>query len=202
MATAPRPPACVGSGTPVAQRRAAIDFLSRELRGLEIEVLQTRKLEERLAALDQELNQAKAAASMYMRRCDMLETELAQERALRLGADIPVHQPAEVETTSAAPRTVTSLVAAAAMLPPVPACACDTDVSPLPNVGGSGSNTWHEGAVGGSFPHAAQFDELEADVEALINAQRLLPSQGMSSRLARPPMRLPHGMTLSCPPPS
>jgi hypothetical protein len=210
MASAPRPPACVNAGAPAAQqRRAALDFLSRELRSLEIDASHSRKLEARIEALNEELLQAQQAAQMYMRRCDMLESELQRERALQAntvaegeGVAVKGREPQPTTPSLApatpAPRMTTSLGAAAAKLPPAPspsACAAS-----LPINIGQHAGSFPAAAVA-SAPSLTQFDDMEADVEALIQAQRALPvmpsqlaSQGTGGRSVREPMRVRGGV--------
>ena len=77
MATAPRPPAFVSSaGPPARQRRAALDFLARELQALEIESRVKQDLETRVSSLERDLHRSEQLNAQYLRRIDMLEQQL------------------------------------------------------------------------------------------------------------------------------
>jgi len=125
-ATAPKPPACVGNGPPQSQRRAAIDFLSRELRTLEIEASHTAQLEDRIEILEAQCKRAEQTAQMFLRRCQMLEEELKLERARKVppvaGASSLAAAAARLPTLAPKGESAipTTLGAAAAMLPPPP----------------------------------------------------------------------------------
>ena len=81
MATAPRPPAFVSSaGPPARQRRAALDFLARELQALEIESRVKQDLETRVSSLERDLHRSEQLNAQYLRRIDMLEQQLRHAR--------------------------------------------------------------------------------------------------------------------------
>ncbi|KAL1528202.1 hypothetical protein AB1Y20_009561 [Prymnesium parvum] len=178
-ATPPRPPTCLGNGHISSKRRAAIDFLARELKTLEIEASHTAHLEQQLEILQAELKQARAAAEFHMRRCDMLELQLRNERALRSqgdseGASEAPEPDAAPSQEAPVPRAPISLGAAAAMLPAMPACM---------------------GPPNSSYGN----DEVEDDIDALIEAQRTLPISCTEPQLrpARQPLRLRPGTKIT-----
>jgi len=180
-ATAPLPPACVGNGGSPSQRRAALEFLTRELRSLELEANQTAKLEQHVEVLQAQLKRAEQTANMYMRRCQMLEDTLQRERSGKIAApaDSGGGSGGSVSLAEAATRLPTmdpvnggtapiSLGAAAGMLPPPPSFIPPPDFS--------------------STPGAA---EDEDDIDALIAAQRDLPvPAARRSTALRSPLRL------------
>ena len=120
MATAPRPPAFVSSaGPPARQRRAALDFLARELQALEIESRVKQDLETRVSSLERDLHRSEQLNAQYLRRIDMLEQQLRHARG---EGPAPAEQEAassggEVFQGLATMVPPTSLAAAAAKLP-------------------------------------------------------------------------------------
>jgi len=85
-----RPPA----GSHAAQRRAALDFLTKELRSLEVEEVLKRTLERQAEQLRAELQRANTRMEQQERRIRMLERELQAEReARRTGAPMVVAPP-------------------------------------------------------------------------------------------------------------
>ena len=128
MATAPRPPTFVSSaGPPARQRRAALDFLARELQALEIESRVKQDLETQVSSLEHDLQRSEQLNAQYLRRIDMLEQQLLHARG---EAPAPAEQEAASSSggevfqglsTMAPPRALsTSLAAAAAKLPMPP----------------------------------------------------------------------------------
>ena len=73
--------------SPGAQRRAALDFLSKSIRDLEIAERCSAAHEERAKRLENELRRADELAEQYLRRCNMLEAELQRERAKNGGGE-------------------------------------------------------------------------------------------------------------------
>ena len=122
MATAPRPPNCVSNaGPPARQRRAALDFLARELQALEIESRVKQDLETQVSSLEHDLQRSEQLNAQYLRRIEMLEQQLLHAR----GASTPAERKAASSGGGAAalpPRASlsTSLAAAAAKLPTPP----------------------------------------------------------------------------------
>ena len=129
MATAPRPPAFVSSaGPPARQRRAALDFLARELQALEIESRVKQDLEMQVSSLEHDLQRSEQLNAQYLRRIEMLEQQLLHARG---EAPAPAEQEAASSSggevfqglsTMVPPRAAlsTSLAAAAAKLPMPP----------------------------------------------------------------------------------
>ena len=74
-ATAPRPPNCVSGagGVPAKQRRAALDFLARELQALEIDQRVKHDLENQVTSLEERLGRSEQLNEQYLRRIHMLE---------------------------------------------------------------------------------------------------------------------------------
>lgn len=188
-ATAPKPPPCVGNGPPQSQRRAAIEYLSRELRSLEIEASHTAKLEDQIEILEARCKRAEQTAQMFLRRCQMLEQELKNERASKEApstggasslAAAAAHLPtlAPTSTTGA----LTSLGAAAATLPPPP----QITAPPPPASPAAGVSDGQPSCTTG-----ADADDDDFDLDALISAQRNLPVPGARSEgAAKQPLRL------------
>jgi small-conductance mechanosensitive channel len=121
-ATAPRPPAHISSaGPPAKQRRAALDFLSRELQALEIDQRVKRDLETQVGSLEEKLARSEQLNQQYLRRIQMLEQELQQARraAAPPPADVGAAAPSSAAAPAGPPKLLgTSLAAAAAKLPP------------------------------------------------------------------------------------
>mmetsp|Transcript_33718 Transcript_33718/g.55679 ORF Transcript_33718/g.55679 Transcript_33718/m.55679 type:complete len:328 (+) Transcript_33718:92-1075(+) len=63
------------------KRRAALDFLGKELRQLEVEAVLKKQLEQQVESLMEELRRSQGTAAMYLRRIEMLEAELLRERS-------------------------------------------------------------------------------------------------------------------------
>mmetsp|Transcript_29288 Transcript_29288/g.64160 ORF Transcript_29288/g.64160 Transcript_29288/m.64160 type:complete len:386 (-) Transcript_29288:710-1867(-) len=72
--------------TPATQRKAALDFLIREMRALEVDSRLKLQLQAQVDELQTELRRARGLAEMYCRRISMLEAELIRERRERLTA--------------------------------------------------------------------------------------------------------------------
>lgn len=121
-AAAPRPPAHISSaGPPAKQRRAALDFLSRELQALEIDQRVKRDLETQVGSLEEKLARSEQLNQQYLRRIQMLEQELQQARraAAPPPADVGAAAPSSAAAPAGPPKLLgTSLAAAAAKLPP------------------------------------------------------------------------------------
>ena len=201
MATAPRPPAFVSSaGPPARQRRAALDFLARELQALEIESGVKQDLETRVSSLERDLHRSEQLNAQYLRRIDMLEQQLRHARG-----EGPA--PAEQEAASSGGEVFqglatmvppsTSLAAAAAKLPlpPPPLAPFDdgADASQPPRAFAEQRGLFVPAA---EMADAVQDDEDEFDIDRLIQEQRdqPLPQASVSGnrapialRVARPP---------------
>jgi len=159
----------VGNGPPPAQRRACIEYLSRELRALEIEASHSRALQDRVDELEARVKRAEGAAQMWMRRCDMLEAALLEERQSKGGAS-------------------SSLAAAAALLPPppeeLPRCGilpAETPPALVPSPPTSlPPSSWSSSAASLALPPATTAttlgdEEDDFDIDALIAAQQAMP---------------------------
>lgn len=201
MATAPRPPAFVSSaGPPARQRRAALDFLARELQALEIESRVKQDLETRVSSLERDLHRSEQLNAQYLRRIDMLEQQLRHARG---EGPAPAEQEAassggEVFQGLATMVPPTSLAAAAAKLPlPPPPLAPFDDGADAPQA----PRPFAEQR--GLFVPAAEMadavqdgEDDEFDIDRLIQEQRdqPLPQASVSGnrapialRVARPP---------------
>jgi len=213
MATAPTSPRPPPRGA-CSQRRAALDFIARELRSLEVEEVLRQSLEQQVVTLQAELWQCKDLVAQQDRRIRMLEAELTSERA-RCGDTTPEGVPGGSDSTPTGPnpggstRPVSfSLAAAAGLLPPpapgnlappavfAVAASNGRAIRPreLTRQGKPGNP-----AVGSAGPGEETADEL--DIDALIQQQRELPpaaaARAAGGRSARAPMQLPTGLRLN-----
>jgi hypothetical protein len=201
MATAPRPPAFVSSaGPPARQRRAALDFLARELQALEIESRVKQDLETRVSSLERDLQRSEQLNAQYLRRIDMLEQQLRHARG---EGPAPVEQEAASSggevfqglATMVPPST--SLAAAAAKLPlPPPPLAPFDDGADAPQPPRALAEQRGLFVPAAEMADAVQDDEDEFDIDRLIQEQRdqPLPQASVSGnrapialRVARPP---------------
>ena len=212
MATAPRPPAFVSSaGPPARQRRAALDFLARELQALEIESRVKQDLETQVSSLEHDLQRSEQLNAQYLRRIDMLEQQLLHARG-----EAPA--PAEREAASSGgevfqglstmvpPRALlsTSLAAAAAKLPmPPPPLAPLAPLAPFDDGADAPRPPRAIADQRGLFVPAAEVEEElqdgdddEFDIDRLIQEQRDQPlpqvlvsgnRAPIALRVARPP---------------
>ena len=116
-AAAPRPPAHISSaGPPAKQRRAALDFLSRELQALEIDQRVKRDLETQVGSLEEKLARSEQLNQQYLRRIQMLEQELQQAR--RAAAPPPADVGAAAPSSAAAPAGPPKLLGTSLAAPP------------------------------------------------------------------------------------
>ena len=180
-ATAPRPPAHISSaGPPAKQRRAALDFLSRELQALEIDQRVKRDLETQVGSLEEKLARSEQLNQQYLRRIQMLEQELQQARraAAPPPADVGAAAPSSAAAPAGPPRLLgTSLAAAAAKLPP--------SLAPPPAGGSAPAPPPARDAT----QEASQDDEF--DIDRLIQEQRDQPlPQGSAAAGKRAPIAL------------
>ena len=201
MATAPRPPAFVSSaGPPARQRRAALDFLARELQALEIESRVKQDLETRVSSLERDLHRSEQLNAQYLRRIDMLEQQLRHARG---EGPAPAEQEAvssggEVFQGLATMVPPTSLAAAAAKLPlPPPPLAPFDDGADAPQPPRAFAEQRGLFVPAAEMADAVQDGEDDDfDIDRLIQEQRdqPLPQASVSGnrapialRVARPP---------------
>ena len=201
MATAPRPPAFVSSaGPPARQRRAALDFLARELQALEIESRVKQDLETRVSSLERDLHRSEQLNAQYLRRIDMLEQQLRHARG---EGPAPAEQEAvssggEVFQGLATMVPPTSLAAAAAKLPlPPPPLAQFDDGADAPQPPRAFAEQRGLFVPAAEMADAVQDGEDDDfDIDRLIQEQRdqPLPQASVSGtrapialRVARPP---------------
>ena len=201
MATAPRPPAFVSSaGPPARQRRAALDFLARELQALEIESRVKQDLETRVSSLERDLHRSEQLNAQYLRRIDMLEQQLRHARG---EGPAPAEQEAvssggEVFQGLATMVPPTSLAAAAAKLPlPPPPLAPFDDGADAPQPPRAFADQRGLFVPAAEMADAVQDGEDDDfDIDRLIQEQRdqPLPQASVSGtrapialRVARPP---------------
>ena len=154
--------------------------------------------------LEAELARTKGTAEMYMRRCNMLEAQLQQERGSRGPSSDPHSDRTVAEADVVRPARGISLSAAALMLPALPshsgAAAAPSCVEESPD-----EFDFEAALAAASAPPAArprppspspEMAATEPNMAAVAHQQHAAAGANEHQRVVRAPIRLPPGVAL------